>query len=250
MAGNPVRRRDFLLGSGAFLAGFLFRGDEPAMADAVRLPGIPANARWGYLIDTTRCIGCGNCMRACRKENDVPAKGCRTWVERYLSVEEDNEIRVQVDTPQGDGKGYPPVTGKVAKGYFVPKLCNHCAAPSCVRACPASATYVSPEGVVLVDEKWCVGCGYCVQACPYKGRFIDEEKGVASKCTWCYHRITKGLKPACALVCPTGARQFGDLTNPADPVTKAFREQRVYVLRPETGNEPQIRYTDLGREVV
>ena len=246
-----VSRRHLLTGGASVLVGWILKAGENPPQGATPIVGIPPYCRWGYLIDTTKCIGCGNCMRACRKENSVPEKKWRTWVERYLYIEEEGEIRLQIDAPEGGEHGYPKVDPKkVIKGFFVPKICNHCLSPSCVRVCPASATYVTREGVVLVDEQWCIGCGYCIQACPYNMRFLDEEKGVASKCTWCYHRITKGYKPACVIACPTGARTFGDLRNPEDPVTKAFRTKRVYVLRPETGNEPQVRYTELDKDVI
>ncbi len=55
----------------------------------------------------------------------------------------------------------------------MPKLCNHCAHSPCVQVCPVGATFESPDGVVLVDKTYCLGCRYCVQACPYGCRFID-----------------------------------------------------------------------------
>src|SRR5205807_6942028 len=84
------------------------------------------------------------------------------------------------------------------------------------QVCPVGATFVSPDGVVLVDKNYCLGCRYCVQACPYGCRFINPKTNTADKCTLCYHRITKGLTTACAEVCPTGARQLADLKNPKD----------------------------------
>ena len=54
------------------------------------------------------------------------------------------------------------------------------------------ATFVTPDGVVLVDEKYCLGCRYCIQACPYGCRFLNPKKNTADKCTLCYHRITQG----------------------------------------------------------
>ena len=83
------------------------------------------------------------------------------------------------------------------KYFFVPKMCNHCADSPCTQVCPVGATFVTPDGVVLVDQKYCLGCAYCVQACPYGCRYIHPEKKVADKCTLCYHRITKGLTTAC-----------------------------------------------------
>ena len=38
---------------------------------------------WGMIIDIDKCIGCGNCVRACSNENQVPKGYFRTWVERY-----------------------------------------------------------------------------------------------------------------------------------------------------------------------
>src|SRR5579862_5448116 len=80
---------------------------------------------WGMIIDIDKCIGCGNCVRACAKENDVPDGYFRTWVERY-QVTEDREHPV-VESPKGAIDGFPPTTSAGVKSFFVPKLCNHCA---------------------------------------------------------------------------------------------------------------------------
>ena len=74
----------------------------------------------------------------------------------------------------------------------MPKLCNHCAHSPCVQVCPVGATFESPDGVVLVDKDYCLGCRYCVQACPYGCRYIDPRTRTVDKCTLCYHRITRG----------------------------------------------------------
>ena len=54
---------------------------------------------WGMLIDIPKCIGCGNCVRACATENDVPDGYFRTWVERYHVSDERH------DQPRGDFAG-------------------------------------------------------------------------------------------------------------------------------------------------
>ena len=105
----------------------------------------------------------------------------------------------------------------------MPKLCNHCAHSPCVQVCPVGATFESPDGVVLVDKTYCLGCRYCVQACPYGCRFIDPRTNTVDKCSLCYHRITKGLTTACCETCPTGARTLGDLKNPDDPIHEFLR---------------------------
>ncbi len=203
---------------------------------------------YGFIVNTLRCIGCGKCVEACKIENHVPDRCFRTWVERYIVT---SNSTVYVDSPEGGIKGFEPkdLPGKIKKAFFTPKLCNHCAHPNCVQVCPVGATYVTPEGVVLVDDKQCVGCSYCVQACPYGARFINPVKRTADKCTWCYHRTTKGLMPACVLVCPAEARLFGDLNDPDSVVSRIMIKERLNVLKPEIGNEPKTFYIGLAEEV-
>ena len=197
-----------------------------------------------YLIDTKKSIGCGLCVKADRIENNVPANYYRTWVERYQISEAGD---VAVDSPSGGENGFPPtVSGfNVTKAFFVPKLCNHCSQTPCVQVCPVGASYKTPDGVILVDEKMCIGCGYCVQACPYGSRFINPVTHCASKCTLCYHRIVKGLKPACVLACPVEARLLGDLKREGDPVRQLIARERVMVLQPELLTKPNCYYLEL-----
>jgi Fe-S-cluster-containing dehydrogenase component len=204
---------------------------------------------YAFIVDTEKCIGCGKCVAACRKENSVPEHYYRTWIERY-TIAEGGEVTV--DSPEGGEHGFKPQEKKdpVEKAFFVPKLCNHCKEPNCVQVCPVGATYVSKEGFVLVDQKHCVGCSYCVQACPYGARFINPHTHTADKCTWCYHRVQKGLNTACVTVCPTGARQFGKADDPQSSVYQTLKEKRLQILKPETGNEPMVLYIGLDKEVL
>ena len=217
--------------------------------------------RWAFGVDATKCIGCLRCVEACKEENDVPrdAHHFNTWVERYVYLE--GEERARVDSQQdpvniaasGSEKEYRFANRykdqKVEKAFFVPKLCNQCSNPPCVQVCPVGATYRTEDGVVLIDAKYCIGCRYCVQACPYGVRWFNEEKGVSQKCYWCYHRITKGLQPACVDACPVGARVFGDREDRQSPISLFIRNNRVQVLRPETGNAPNVFYVGIDKEV-
>lgn len=205
---------------------------------------------WGFIVDTTRCIGCGACVRACKNENGVPDGYYRTWVERY-EITDDGEVRV--DSPSGAINSFKEtdLTDKaLAKSFFVPKLCNHCRNSACTQVCPVGASFDSPDGVVLIDKTRCVGCGYCVQACPYGCRYLDHSIGTADKCTLCYHRIHKGLSPACVTACPRNARIIGDLKNINDPIHILLRERRFSVLKPEMGTNPKCYYIGLDMEVV
>jgi Fe-S-cluster-containing dehydrogenase component len=218
--------------------------------------------RWAFGVDATKCIGCLRCVEACKRENDVPgdAHHFRTWVERYVYLEGEDKARIDSHhdpvniAASGSEREYRFANrykdAKVEKAFFVPKLCNQCTHPACVQVCPTGATYKTVDGVVLIDEKYCIGCQYCVQACPYGARFFNARKGVSEKCYWCYHRITKGLQPACVEVCPVGARIFGDLNDKQSPISLFIRNNRVHVLRPETGNAPNVFYVGLDKDVV
>ncbi len=256
MKEKRISRREFIqqVGAAAGSTAILFLVAEEALADLAGTPRSAAEYDWtkhhyGYIIDTMKCIGCGRCVLACRTENKVPDGYYRTWVERYHVLENG---AVEIDTPEGGAFGFKEKEGdgKVIKAFFVPKLCNHCANTPCTQVCPVGASFRTPDGVVLVDSEHCIGCGYCIQACPYGSRFLHPELKIASKCTFCYHRITKGLFTACAQACPRGARIVGDFRDENSPLSKIVSSERVRVLKPELNTEPQIYYIGLDGVVV
>jgi Fe-S-cluster-containing dehydrogenase component len=167
-------------------------------------------------------------------------------VERY-QIEEGSQPHVE--SPDGAMDGFPPSTRTDLKSFYVPKLCNQCADSPCVQVCPVGATFVSPDGVVLVDESYCLGCRYCVQACPYGCRYLHPDKQTIDKCTLCYHRITQGLTTACCENCPTGARLLVDFKNPKDPVHEILRTSKVQVLKPYMATRAKVYYKNLDGDV-
>lgn len=215
-----------------------------------------AATRWVFLVDTQKCVGCGFCVKACKTENEVPydAPVTRTWVERYVVTKDGKS---HIDTPMGGRDGYTTskIRGEeinpdeITKAFFVPKLCNQCDKPACVQVCPVGATYQTLDGVVLIDRTWCIGCGYCIMACPYGVRFFHPIYKVADKCTFCYHRISKGMKTACVDACPFGARRIGNLKDHDDPVTQTIMNERVAILKDEYGTNPQVFYIGLDERV-
>jgi Fe-S-cluster-containing dehydrogenase component len=212
----------------------------------------PTEHYYAMGVQVDRCIGCGLCVKACKVENDVPEEPFffRTWVERY-SIDADGEV--VVESPEGGIDGFPPreedEERDVIRSFFVPKLCNQCDNPPCVQVCPVGATFMSQDGVVLVDKDYCIGCRYCIQACPYGARYLDPRTAVADKCTFCYHRITKGLLPACVEVCPTQARVFGELGARSSPLHRMKRTSSLHVLKPALNTAPKVLYADLDGEV-
>ncbi len=210
----------------------------------------PRMHRYGMGIHVDRCIGCGRCVNACKIENNVPNEPFyfRTWIERY-AVAEDGEV--VVDSPNGGIESFKSQQPekRLLKSFFVPKICNQCEKPPCVQVCPVGATYKTEDGVILVDSKYCIGCRYCIQACPYGMRFIHPKTHIAEKCTFCYHRIVKGMVPACVEICPTQARVFGDLKAKASPLIQFIRANKIAVLKPNLNTEPKVYYAELDMEV-
>lgn len=260
-----ISRRNFLKKTALGLAGAALPLAALELVDPGKLFAQVAAektaVRWVFLVDTLKCVGCGLCVSACKLENEIPydANVTRTWVERYVLTKKG---KLYADTPKGARDGYASTkielghgefqdvkAGEIEKAFFVPKLCNQCENPPCVQVCPVGATYQAPDGVVLVDRTWCIGCGYCIMGCPYGVRFFHPVYHTAEKCNFCYHRITKGMKPACVQACPFGARQLGNIKDPNDPVTKIIRTQRVGVLKSEYGTKPQVYYIGLDEEV-
>jgi Fe-S-cluster-containing dehydrogenase component len=256
-----MNRREFLKRSMVVMAGMAVPAAALQLIDPKELLAAKPELRWAFIVDAYKCVGCGFCVKACKLENEVPyeANVSRTWVERYV-VKKDGEVLI--DSPKaardgftsprievGEGKFREVKDEEVEKAFFVPKLCNQCENPPCVQVCPVGATYSTADGVVLVDRKWCIGCGYCIMGCPYGVRFFHPVHRVAEKCNFCYHRITKGMKSACVDACPFGARQIGNLRDPNDPVTKVIMAERVGILKEEYGTKPQVYYIGLSKEV-
>jgi len=261
MEERVLDRREFLkrcwLAGGVILAAVELDG-SPGLAAEPAAGAAPSGAYdatqhfYGMGVDVSKCIGCGRCMVACKTENNVPPEPqfVRTWVERYV-IHAEGEPTVEAIEPGVERGAEPPRLSEkgILRTFFVPKLCSHCANAPCVQVCPVGATFTTKDGVVLVDKQYCIGCRYCIQACPYGARFLHPETHTAEKCTFCYHRVVKGLLPACVEVCPTGARVFGDLRARNSPLTRFVRFNEIQVLKGHLNTEPKVYYARLDREV-
>jgi Fe-S-cluster-containing dehydrogenase component/formate-dependent nitrite reductase membrane component NrfD len=184
------------------------------------MPGIDdGGRRWLKIIDQNRCVGCHACTTACKSENEVPLSVTRTYVKS-----------VDVGTfPQ-------------ARRAFQVTRCNQCEDAPCVTACPTSAMYRRPDGIVDFDKRACIGCKACMAACPYDAIFINPEDHSAEKCNLCAHRLDVGLEPACVVVCPTQAIIVGDLADPDSEAARVVAREPVAVRRPEKGTRPKLFY--------
>ncbi|MCA1714045.1 MAG: 4Fe-4S dicluster domain-containing protein [Gammaproteobacteria bacterium] len=151
--------------------------------------------------------------------------------------------------PSPGGRGAQPAMTLPALTLHFPRSCLHCETPACVTVCPTGASYKrAQDGIVLVDEDKCIGCGLCAWACPYGAREFSPVEGVMKKCTLCIDRIyNQNLpeaerEPACVQVCPTKARHFGDLGDPESNVSRLVAERGGVALMPELGYAPVNRY--------
>jgi len=143
-------------------------------------------------------MACRACQVACKQWNELPAEHTtqRGTYENPPDLSGSTWIKVEFRERPGEW-------------LFRAHTCMHCTDASCKKVCPTGA--ISHQGeAVIIDQKWCIGCGYCVQACPFHVPHKDEEEGTARKCRFCIDRITNGYKPACATTCPPGAIQFGE----------------------------------------
>ncbi|MCQ2406090.1 MAG: 4Fe-4S binding protein, partial [Oscillospiraceae bacterium] len=130
------------------------------------------------------------------------------------------------------------------KIFYLPTRCNHCASPSCLKACKNDAIYIREDGLVIIDPEKCKGCGECVSACPYEAISMSEQFKSAQKCTGCAHILDKGGIPRCVDVCPTGALKFGTEDELADFIEGAS------VLKPEEGTKPRTYYRNIPGQFI
>ncbi len=206
------------------------------------LPQPTSDVRLGLVIDLDTCVGCQACVTACKEWNTGGHMAPLTDYDPYGEAPDGvwfNRVH-SYEHAKADGCG---------ETVHFPRSCLHCETPACVTVCPTGASYKrASDGIVLVDEDKCIGCKLCSWACPYGAREFDVDVGVMKKCTLCVDRIyNENLPeadrvPACVASCPTGARHFGDLGDPASPVSQLVAERGGVDLMPELGYRPTNKY--------
>jgi formate dehydrogenase iron-sulfur subunit len=210
-------RRKFLQLTGVAASASMLLGPKNAFGVVVTKD---RSQQYAMLHDTTRCIGCQACERACCEKNDLPAPGEKPDINLERSTGPVNLTTVNAKAT-GD-KGI----------IFSKSQCMHCDQPACVSACLVNAMYKTDEGPVIWDEDKCMGCRYCMIACPFdvpKFEYGSINPRIR-KCIMCYDRIQDGKIPACAEACPQEAILFGRRGDLLDIARKRIYDQpSVYV---------------------
>jgi molybdopterin-containing oxidoreductase family iron-sulfur binding subunit len=212
---------------------------------------------FGYGLDLSRCIGCRRCVYACVKENNTSRDPQIQWIRvlRMKKGESDLEKSEQYYHPES-----VPESGY----FYIPVQCQQCENPPCTKVCPTKATWKEPDGIVVIDYNWCIGCRCCMAACPYRARKFNwseptipkEElnpethylgnrprmRGVVEKCTFCIQRTREGRYPACVEACPVGARKFGNLLDPKSEIRYVLEHFRIFRLKEDLNTEPKFYY--------
>jgi len=229
-------------------------GVDVKLSDAPAIPGV----LFGYALDISRCVGCRRCVYACVDENNQSRDPQVQWI-KVLAMEKDKGV----DFSNADAYYNPPQVPEEGK-FYVPVSCQQCRNAPCTKVCPTGATWTEPDGIVVVDYDWCIGCRYCMAACPYGARHFNwaepsvpkaelnpnmhvlgnrpRRKGVVEKCTFCIQRSRAGRYPACVEICPVGARKFGNLLDPGSEIRYIIEHKRVLVLKEELNTVPKFFY--------
>jgi Fe-S-cluster-containing dehydrogenase component len=211
---------------------------------------------YGYAFNVSKCRGYMDCVRACIQENNQD----RASGMAYIRTHQHKNGQIDFSNAEEDFYHEVPAAGH----FYMGTQCMQCQKPPCVDVCPVKATWLEPDGIVVVDYNWCIGCRYCMAACPYDARRFNwaepqvpasemnpnqhylgnrmRTKGVVEKCTFCIQRSRDGKNPACVEACPTGARVFGNLLDPNSEIRWILANKKVFRLKEDLGTEPKFWY--------
>lgn len=188
----------------------------------------------GILTDVTKCIGCNECVVACKRTYGLPPSLPRRW-----------------QKPDGlSARNWTSIMR--IEDRFVRKQCRHCLEPACASACPVAALQKQADGPVTYDSGRCMGCRYCMLACPYGIPRYEWDSPVPyiRKCILCHDRIKQGKQkePACTEACQFGATIFGerdDLLEEAKRRVEANPGLRLYGDQDEVGGTCVLYVSDV-----
>lgn len=224
---SQISRRAFIKGSIA-AAGTVVAGT--GMAKAADTLVNEKKEPLATLLDIRKCIGCEECVHACRDVNAAkypePEKPFPKMYPKTVPVQDWSDKREVMDRLTPYNWLYiqhASVTlNSEEMDLNIPRRCMHCANPPCVKLCPWGAAKQENNGLSRIDADLCLGGSKCKAVCPWSiperqtgvGLYLElmpalAGNGVMYKCDRCYNRLEKGEIPACIEVCPENVQTIG-----------------------------------------
>lgn len=216
-----MKRRDFIRNIGVLGASAAL---VPAPARAAKTHELVT------VLDLSKCIGCEECVYACREANGhkypEPEKPFPEMLPRRVKVEDFSGKRDVADrlTPYNwltIQRAEVEYRGRVHE-VNIPRRCMHCRNAPCANLCPWGAARREANGTVRIETDVCLGGAKCRTVCPWKipqrqtgvGLYLKllprfAGNGVMYKCDRCFERVGQGKVPACVEVCPEGVQTIG-----------------------------------------
>lgn len=220
---TSISRRSFIKGTAALLCSTAV----PGLAESA---GKINQEPLATLHDLRKCVGCGECVEACREENQryfpEPSKPFPRMHPSRVKAEDWSDMREErgrltpynwLTIQQAD-----VTTGQGDLTVFIPRRCMHCVNPPCVKLCPWGAAYQKKNGLSVINPDICLGGAKCQNVCPWDipqrqtgvGLYLDilpslAGNGVMYKCHRCHEKVAMGANPACIDVCPEHVQTIG-----------------------------------------
>jgi Fe-S-cluster-containing dehydrogenase component len=197
------------------------------------------------VININACIGCYNCVIACKDEHVG-----NEWLPYSVAQPDTGHFWMNLIEKER-------ILPQVVRVTYTPTPCMQCRDAPCVRAAKGGGAYVRSDGIVVFDPEKAREQRQIVDSCPYGVVYWGQQKdvpgdaGLPQKCTFCAHLLDRGYRqPRCAESCPTNAIAFGDLDDPDSEVSKLIGSGVTETLRPELGIETAVRYIGLPNPVI
>ena len=202
------------------------------------------------MLDISKCIGCEECVYACREINapkqPEPEKPFPRMYPNRVPVEDWSEKRDVTErlTPYNwlyIQSATVKVFGKNQE-LTIPRRCMHCVNPPCVKLCPWGAAQQLDNGISKIDSDICLGGSKCNKVCPWDipqrqtgvGIYLDlmpafAGNGVMYKCDRCYDKIADGELPACITACPEDVQTIGPRNEIIEQAHKLAKDTNGYI---------------------
>jgi molybdopterin-containing oxidoreductase family iron-sulfur binding subunit len=225
--------------------------------------------KYAMVVDLDRCQGCRACMEACKIENNTMQSNFWMYVFRFEQGTFPNTEMSFLPRPCQHCDNAPcvkvcPVGARFKRedGLVLTDADRCIGCRYCELACPYGVNYFNwqdpDEGqydlVDWLDADIQAVTGGAIP--PYRNPDLDglygkeqrrtaggaHAKGIMEKCTFCVHRVEKGLRPSCVETCPTDALVFGDTEDATSPISRYLREHSSWHLLEGAGTRPSVHY--------